>query len=248
VRILLVTSEYGSYVCGGLGSHVNQLVEYLVSMGIQLTVGLANHECVAVIAYDGLQERCLSLKQPSVLNGDWHDDQMAANQLLANEIMRLYPELPFDLIHTHDWISFPVGRQLVHHGRQPHISTVHVFQAMLERTGYIPDQRACAIEAAMCAESDHVITVSNYMHEQVVVQPGVRPHAVTRIYNWLDPDQFNRESAEAVQHLRQQLAPAGEQIVLFVGRLSIQKGVEFLLESAEYVLAERPHTRWVVDV
>ncbi|HEU4321629.1 MAG TPA: glycosyltransferase family 4 protein [Roseiflexaceae bacterium] len=246
MRILIISSEYGPYVRGGLGSHVNQLVAHLATAGVRLTVGLATHECVALIDYEQGQPVWRAREQPDVSALDWHDGQMVVNSALVALLTRCYPELPFDAIHSHDWISWTAGRELAEQAGQPHLVTVHVLQDMLLRTGYTPDPRACAIEREMCTLADHVVTVSEAMRQRILLFPGVAPDRVSVIYNWVDPELFRDVPEDLVGALRRRLAPAGEQIVLYAGRLSLQKGVEYLLATAEQVRAARPRTRWVV--
>ncbi len=246
VRILIISSEYGDYVRGGLGSHVNQLADHLAAAGVDLTVGLATHECVAVIDYEQGRPVWRAVEQPDVAALDWHDGQLRANDALVALLARLAPGLPFDAVHSHDWISWTAGRALAKRAGRPHLVTVHVLQEMLLRTGYTPDPRACAIEREMCREADHVVTVSEAMRRRILLLPGVAPERVSVIYNWVDPELFRDVPEGQVGALRRRLAPGDEQIVLYAGRLSIQKGVEHLLATAEQVRAARPRTRWVL--
>lgn len=246
MHILIITSEYGPYVRGGLGSHVNQLADHMAAAGVRVTLGLATHDCIAVIDYQQNQAMWRVREQPDVSALDWHMGQMQVNELLVELLTRLYPGLPFDAIHSHDWISWTAGRELAQRAGRPHVVTVHVLQELLLRTSYRPDPRACAIEHEMCVEADHVVTVSEAMRRRILQIPGTVPDQVSVIHNWVDPELFRDVPLALVARLRQRLAPTNERLVLYAGRLSPQKGVEHLLATVERVLSIHPQTRWVV--
>lgn len=142
----------------------------------------------------------------------------------------------FDVVHCHDWMTFPAGILLKRLTKKPLIVTIHSTE--FDRTGQLyPNQGIKAIEETGLREADHIITVSNFMKKQLVKKYNIHPEKITVVYNAIDLSQYKKGNAKK---------PLDEKIVLFVGRLTIQKGCEFFLEAAKKVLEAEPNTRFLI--
>jgi len=141
-----------------------------------------------------------------------------------------------DVIHCHDWMTFPAGILLKRLLNKPLVVTIHSTE--FDRTGQLyPNERISKIERLGLENADHIITVSNLMKDQLVERYGIQAEKITVVYNAVDLSHYKRKELER---------PSNEKIVLFVGRLTVQKGCEFFLESAKKVLEAEPHTRFLV--
>ncbi len=141
-----------------------------------------------------------------------------------------------DVIHCHDWMTFPAGIALKNLKKKPLIVTIHSTE--FDRTGNLfPNQAICEIERKGLIEADKVITISNYMKSQLIERYGVPENKITVVYNGIDKSEYISDKT---------FFGLNEKIVLFLGRLTIQKGPDWFIQAASHVLKFRPNTRFVV--
>lgn len=139
----------------------------------------------------------------------------------------------FDIIHAHDWMTFLAGVEVKKATGKPLVVHLHASQydrAGADARGWIYD-----IEKYGMEEADRVIPVSRYTGEIVIGHYGIDPKKVRPVHNGADPvDVF----------VTKKKFP--EKLVLFLGRLTAQKGPEFFLEIASKVLEKNRDVRFVV--
>ncbi len=142
---------------------------------------------------------------------------------------------PYDVIHCHDWMTFPAGIALKRIKKTPLVVTIHSTE--FDRTGNLfPNQAICRIESKGLHKADRVITISNYMKKQLIERYNVPEKKISVVYNAIDKDEYVIVPSSI---------PLKEKIVLFLGRLTIQKGPDWFLYTANEVLKHRPDTRFV---
>ena len=146
----------------------------------------------------------------------------------------------FDVIHCHDWLSLPAGLAAKKISGKPLVFHIHATE--YDRVG-IPgaDRRICEIEREGIRKADRIITVSEYTKRRVMesydasaAKIRVVPNAVN-IKNFQGPDVFSP------------LKQRGAKIVLFVGRLTFQKGPDYFLKAAKMVADLEPNVYFVVS-
>jgi glycogen(starch) synthase len=139
----------------------------------------------------------------------------------------------FDVIHAHDWMTFLAGVEVKKATGKPLVVHLHASQydrAGADARGWIYD-----IEKYGMEQADRVIPVSQYTGDIVVGHYGIDPAKVRPVHNGADPvDVF----------VTKKKFP--EKLVLFLGRLTAQKGPEFFLEIATKVLEKNRDVRFVV--
>ncbi len=156
------------------------------------------------------------------------------NYALVGEYLATTSE--FDLIHAHDWLTFPAGIAAKKKIGKPLI--VHVHATDFDRSGGDVNPKVFQIEKEGMAEADCVICVSNRTRELVIDKYGIAPKKICAVHNGV---------IEAVP--REWSVPKGllmDKIVTFMGRLTKQKGPEYFLQVAELVLREMKQVRFVV--
>lgn len=146
----------------------------------------------------------------------------------------------FDVIHAHDWLSFPAGFRAKEISGKPLI--VHVHATEFDRTGGTNvNPEVYAIEKEGMTRADRVVTVSQFTKNLVTRHYGVPDHKVTVVHNGID--------FEAKPRLGEQLAALkrrGERLVLFVGRITLQKGPDYFLKAARRVIDLEPAVTFVM--
>ncbi len=139
----------------------------------------------------------------------------------------------FELVHAHDWMTFPAGIEIKRRTGRPLV--LHVHSLAYDRAG--PDARGWVydIERAAMEEADLVIPVSRYTGTICTGHYGIDPGKVHFVHNGAEPVRAYRSEK-----------PFPEKMVLFLGRLTGQKGPEFFLEIAAKVLEGNRDVRFVM--
>ncbi|MCR4322833.1 MAG: glycosyltransferase family 4 protein, partial [Candidatus Azambacteria bacterium] len=147
----------------------------------------------------------------------------------------------FDVIHAHDWLSFLAGLEAKRVSGKPLI--VHVHATEFDRTGGTGvNARVYDIERRGMQEADRVIAVSQWTKNIIVEHYGVSPEKIEVVHNGVEERDFRRLPSELDSWKAQ-----GKKIVLFHGRVTLQKGPDYFLRTARRVLEFFPQAVFVVS-
>lgn len=142
----------------------------------------------------------------------------------------------FDVIHAHDWMTFPAAIRAHLHSGKPII--VHIHSTEFDRRGTAAQSEIAAIERAGCETADRVIAVSHQTRNQLIERYGIAPEKIEVVHNAVR----RREAAK-----RQTFAPSFPgKIVLFLGRVTAQKGPDYFVEAAGRILQSRQDITFVM--
>lgn len=142
----------------------------------------------------------------------------------------------FDVIHAHDWMTFMAGIRAKRTTGKPLI--VHVHSVEYDRSGNQINQSIFDIEKLGMEEADHIIAVSHYTRNLILDQYGIAPEKVSVVHNAV-----SRRNIEKVYHVTR---PRTGKIVLFLGRITSQKGPDFFVEAAARVLEKTSDVTFVM--
>jgi len=142
----------------------------------------------------------------------------------------------FDVIHAHDWLTYPAGIAAKEISGKPLV--VHVHATDFDRSGGNVNPRVFEIEKQGMEMADKVITVSNWTRDIVISRYGIPPEKVITVYNAVEP----LEEAEKI-NIRRGIP---DKIVTFLGRITMQKGPEYFVEAANKVLKKMNNVRFVM--
>ncbi len=142
----------------------------------------------------------------------------------------------FDVIHAHDWLTYPAGIAAKRISGKPLV--VHVHATEFDRSGEHVNQPVYDIERQGMTEADLVITVSNLTRQIVIDKYGIPPEKVITVHNAVEP--VDRPELEGVsKHVK-------EKVVTFLGRVTYQKGPDYFVEAAYKVLKRDSNVRFVM--
>jgi glycogen(starch) synthase len=161
----------------------------------------------------------------------------------AEEAKRIASDTQFDVIHAHDWLSFGAGVEAKETTGKPLV--VHVHATEYDRTGGGSiDPRVYAIEREGIRRADRVIAVSNYTKRIIADHYDVDPNKITVVHNGIDAEGYevNAQMLEGLASFKKM----GYKIILYVGRITLQKGVDYFLHAAKMVHDRDPKTLFVV--
>lgn len=143
---------------------------------------------------------------------------------------------PHDLVHVHDWMTYPAGMNAARFSGKPLIAHVHATE--FDRTGGNIDPRIAEIEYQGLTAATKIIAVSNYTKNIIHQKYAIPLEKITVVHNGIDTVDFTSNDIRKVfPH---------DHVVLYVGRLTFQKGVEYFLRAAVEVLESHPNTVFIV--
>jgi glycogen synthase len=142
----------------------------------------------------------------------------------------------FDVIHAHDWLTYPAGVAAKKISGKPLV--VHMHATEFDRSGENYNENVYEIERKGMAEADRVITVSNLTRNIVIDRYHIDPDKVITVHNAVEPPE-KTELLDAEKHVK-------EKIVTFLGRITFQKGPEYFIEAACKVLERDKNVRFVM--
>jgi glycosyltransferase involved in cell wall biosynthesis len=142
----------------------------------------------------------------------------------------------FDVVHAHDWMTYPAGLAVAAATGKPLV--VHVHSTEFDRSGDNINQQVYDIERAGMHGASSVVCVSHLTKNIVTGRYGVSPEKVCVVYNAVDLTPELEISTEPIKQ--------NEKIVLFLGRVTMQKGPEYFLQAAAKVVAKFPKVRFVM--
>lgn len=147
-----------------------------------------------------------------------------------------------DVIHAHDWLCFPAGIAAKEALGKPLVAHVHATE--FDRGGgtgvnEIVYQR----ERDGMMRADHIIAVSELTKKIIVEKYGIHPDKITVVHNGNSPTVSGTLSR--FPHL-EELKRQGKKIVLFAGRITIQKGVDYFVHAAKRVLEHNKDVYFVI--
>lgn len=146
-----------------------------------------------------------------------------------------------DVIHAHDWLTFPAGMEAKEKTGKPLV--VHVHATEFDRTGNgLPNADVYAIEKGGMEAADRVVAVSAFTKKTLVERYGIDERKIEVLHNVLEPPDAPSGEIAFVQDLK----AAGKKIILFVGRLTLQKGPDYFLRAAARVVAHEPKAHFVI--
>ena len=225
MKALLVTREYPPHIYGGAGVVADQLSR-----------ALARRMAVEV--------RCFGPREPRsdgiALRGYTPWERMGgkdgprfvpALETLSIGLAMARDEVDADVVHAHTWYADMGALWISTLYRIPLVVTLHSMEPLRPwkadqlGSGYLVSSW---IEKTAVESAHRVIAVSHKMREDILEYFKADPARVVVIHNGIDPDQFRRTTdRDALDRLGVR-AP----YVLFVGRITDQKGIFHLLEAA----------------
>lgn len=254
MRVLMFGWEFPPFQAGGLATATLGLVKGLLNRGIEVTLvvpfslsaasevpnlrlvsaadprpGLRSIRVDSPLApYAGAEEyRVLAeleggTRGAAVYGADLFTE-VERYAAIAEQIAR---EEPHDLIDTHDWITFEAGRRARAVSGKPLVAHIHATE--YDRCGGPGNPEIHRREATGMLLADRVVSNSHMLKRQVVSRYGIPAEKIDVVH-------FGIEVAEELAPLDDVPVAHGRPTVLFLGRVTRQKGPEYFLEVARRV-------------
>lgn len=148
----------------------------------------------------------------------------------AHEASLIAKKENFDIIHAHDWTSYLAGVAAKVATGKPLILHVHA-TSFDQAGGSNVDPSIFSIEKEAFAVADTIVTVSDFTRRIIIEKHGVSPDKVEVVHNGCDVDEPKKQTPTLAA-----LKAEGKKIVLYHGRITIQKGVDYFVKAARRVI------------
>jgi alpha-maltose-1-phosphate synthase len=225
MRVAVLSREYPPDVYGGAGVHVEYLTRELARL-VDVTV-----HCWGADRPDAVP-RAVGYTAWDALRGP--EPYRAALQAVSIDLAMAAGVEGADVAHTHTWYANLAGHLAgMVHGI-PHVATVHSLEPLRpwkaeQLGGGYALSSWC--ERVSLESADALVAVSKGMRRDVLdCYPAIDPARVEVIYNGIDTDEYRPDPGTDV--LERLGVDRDAPLVVFVGRITRQKGVPFLLEAA----------------
>ncbi len=166
----------------------------------------------------------------------YQGDLMDQVRQYASLASRIALRETFDVVHAHDWMTYAAGLAVAGLTGKPLV--VHVHSTEFDRSGENVNQQVYDIERAGMNGADRVVCVSKLTRNIVINRYGAPAKKVSVVYNAV--------TAKAGVANGQGTISTTDKIVLFLGRITMQKGPEYFLAAAKKVLQKMPNVRFVM--
>ncbi len=250
MRVLMFGWEFPPHNSGGLGTACFGLTRALAHRNIEVIFVLpknigVNASFAKMVFADSCRVRfheIESILMPYVTSdsyvrerdkflrdiyGDTLLKEVRRYALRAREIAK---NEQFDIIHAHDWLSFLAGIEAKKVSKKPLI--LHMHATEFDRTGGQGiNQEVYDIERSAMERADGIIAVSNFTKQKIVERYGISQEKIEVVHNGIDEDDYVN-----IPERLTELKENGQKIVLFAGRITIQKGPEYFIRAAKKVL------------
>jgi len=263
IKVLMFGWEFPPHNSGGLGTACQGIANSLVGGAVDLTFVLPRK--IDDITAEGIRirfaetgglklrgvysplypyitsEEYTSLKKQGLIFGSTLLEEVSRYGLLAKDIAK---EEDFDIIHAHDWLSFLAGIEAKKVSGKPLV--VHIHATEFDRTGGKSiNQAVYDIEKMGMEMADKVIAVSQFTKDILISKYGISEDKIEVIHNGVDESQFQSVCSSQF-HKLEDFKKQGKKIVLFVGRITMQKGPDYFVKVAKRVSDLRDNTLFVI--
>lgn len=238
MKIAMIGWEYPPFKAGGLATHCHGITHSLTGNGIKVDFYMPKTKQKSYSDTPNLN--IIEVGESDIYPYDRPDSKEFAgyfydavyhyNDVVVNKVMQYIKKYGnYDVIHCHDWLTMRAGVALKEKTGLPLVITIHSTE--YDRAGWLyPNQWFIDMEKYGMEKADKIIAVSHFTKRVIVEKYGINPDKIEVIHNAVYP------------------IPEGQkqEIVLFLGRLTIQKGAEFFLKAAQKVKEHKPDARFVI--
>ena len=226
MRIDLITKEYPPNIYGGAGVHVAELVKVL-----------RQSTDVKVRCFGEVRDESdtYAYQHPAAF-----DSANGALQTMATDLAMIEDIAGTDLVHSHTWYANFAGQVASKLHGVPHLITAHSLEPLrpwkeLQLGGGY--RLSSWIERSAYEDATGIIAVSAGMREDILrAYPQIDPAKVTVVHNGIDLQAF--QSAQNFDSVIANGVDPDQRSVLFVGRITQQKGLPYLLKAARELPAD----------
>lgn len=264
MKVLMFGWEFPPYNKGGLGTACHGLAKGLSKNGIQVTfvipkaLGKLDSDFVDLISAEDciIDIQRISSPLSAYMTPEEYQQEILRDNFSPTKKIEIYgkdlfleveryarkagaiaKEKAHDVIHAHDWMAYKAGIAAKKISGKPFIAHVHATE--FDRTGGNGvNQYVYSIEREGLHAADRIIAVSQFTKDKIVEHYGITPEKIEVIHNAVE---FNKDSFRSHEGGMQ-----GDKVVLFLGRITLQKGPDYFLYAAKKVLEYMDNVTFII--
>lgn len=164
-------------------------------------------------------------------------DEINNYSIVAGVIAR---QQEYDIIHAHDWLTYPAGIHAKNVSGKPLI--IHVHATDFDRSRGHVNPTVYGIEKDGMDHADCIMCVSELTRQTVINHYHQDPNKCITMHNAVYP--LSQEILDMVAERRKEHGHRKEKVVTFLGRITMQKGPEYFVEAAALVLQRTRNIRF----
>ncbi|HUC86709.1 MAG TPA: glycosyltransferase family 4 protein [Candidatus Saccharimonadales bacterium] len=259
MKILMLGWELPPHNSGGLGVACYQLCKHLAAQGVEIDFVVpytANHQGTEFMEVLGATSYSAELMQ-ELLGGAYESARLTTyrsefedaaelpgslreqQQRYIGYVRKLTSERHYDLIHAHDWLTYEAAQVAKHQLGVPLIAHVHATE--FDRAGGLDGNSLVhEIEYTSFLLADRIIAVSQATKNIIIKHYQIPAEKIEVVHNSIDPSDFQDIPTEPSYAYIAHMKAKGYTVIASVGRLTIQKGLGFLLEAAKLAMDYNP--------
>ena len=259
MKVLMFGWEFPPLSSGGLGTACYGLTKSLSKKGVSITFVLpysseiSDVDFLKLIPAGNVKIRKItSVLQPYMSSQEYKKSMAGKHSRLSkmygstlfDEVNRytlaaekIAEEEEFDVIHCHDWMTFGAGIRAKAKKNKPLVLHVHATEH--DRTGgHQVNQHVYDLERDGMHKADSIIAVSNFTKNKIAAHYGVPAEKIKVVHNAVD---FSQHYFQEDFNIKKT-----DKVVLFLGRLTLQKGPDYFVYAAKKVLEHEKNVKFVI--
>lgn len=261
MKVLMFGWEFPPVSSGGLGTACYGLSKSLSRKGVEITFVLPSASDISDA--DFLKFRSANeivnlkiRKIPSILRPYMTSENYSSRLQKSGKSEKIYgstlfdevyrytlaaekiaEEEDFDIIHCHDWMTFGAGVMAKKKKNKPLV--LHVHSTEHDRTGgHMVNQYVYDLERTGLHKANKIIAVSNFTKSKIRTHYSVPEEKIAVVHNAVD---FSQHYYEEEAHLK-----GNDKLVLFLGRLTLQKGPDYFVYAAKKILEHEKNVKFMI--
>lgn len=245
LRLLGVPAHFASpYASGGQAGKSGRTAVFQKPDGTSVSMETSDPEVIAWLEAHASEQIDLGPGHATAAAGVgktgagsmYQGDLIADCERYAKLVVAMTGREQFDVIHAHDWLTYPAGIALARLTGKPLV--VHVHSTEFDRSGDTIHQRVYDIERRGMLSAIRVIAVSEYTKNICTQKFGIPADKVDVVYNGIEDNRLQPTPEANIK--------AKDKIVLFLGRITMQKGPEYFISAAKRVLEKVPEAKFIM--
>ncbi len=237
MKVLMATWEFPPNKVGGIASHCHDLARFLERQGHEIHVLTPFHEDREEVV-DGIYVH--RIRAP--ITTDLVSWSTYISHKMAKKAVQIRKDYGIDVVHGHDWMMVPSSIAIKRSLRIPFVFTIHSTEKGRVGLHSRFSRMINDLEWLGTYEADRIIAVSKEFRQEVKELFNPPDEKLNYIPNGVDIRKFDVEPVVN----RDQFVADWEKMVLFVGRLTWQKGLEFLIWAMPKILERHPEAKFVI--
>lgn len=249
-KILMFGWELPPYNTGGLGVACYEIIKELANKNNKVTFVLpeknnfnidfaeilfANKKGIGIEEIDSTSPYNKPSRQDRYGNSIM-DKVMA----YAKSGKKIAKSVEHDVIHAHDWLTIPVALKAKAASGKPLILHIHATEFDRSANGPI-NQEVYDLEKEGMEKADMVIAVSNFTKQRLIEKYFIPEEKIEVVHNGVNTDHY-----KSAQKYFDELKKGGKKIVLYLGRITIQKGPDYFIQAAARVLEKDENVIFII--